>query len=212
MGTTEEKIKKMQNLARRAAVKEEYDEVANLTREQIESDLDNDVAATALAQFKTVADNTVVMVDNDDLVKYEGMTIRQIAAQENKHICDVILDIAVADELQEAIEQYGPPEIVNTDQGGRFTNAEFVNAVLSRHIRLSMDGKGCWRDNVFIERFWRTLKYEKVYLRAYDTMSAARQSLARYIRFYNGRRPHTANDDLTPNVAYFGALPVTLAA
>lgn len=114
--------------------------------------------------------------------------------------------------LQDAIEQYGPPEIVNTDQGSQFTSAEFVDAVLSHHIRLSMDGKGCWRDNVFIERFWRTLKYEEVYLRAYDTVSAARQSLARYISFYNGRRPHTANDDLTPDTAYFGTLPTTLAA
>ena len=99
MGTTAEKIEKMQDPARRAAVRKEYDEVANLTREQIESGLDNDVAATALVQFRTVGDNTVVMVDNDDLVKYEGMTIRQIAAEENKHVCDVILDIAVADEL-----------------------------------------------------------------------------------------------------------------
>ncbi len=114
--------------------------------------------------------------------------------------------------LQEAIDQYGPPEIVNTDQGSQFTSAEFVDAVLSQHIRLSMDGKGCWRDNVFIERFWRTLKYEEVYLRAYDTVSDARQSLARYIGFYNSRRPHVANDDLTPDAAYFGALPIIRAA
>lgn len=99
MGTTAEKIEKMRDPVRRAAVKREYDEVANLTREEIESELDNDVAATALVQFRTVADNTVIMVDNDDLAEYEGMTIRQIAEKENKHVCDVILDIAVADEL-----------------------------------------------------------------------------------------------------------------
>ena len=114
--------------------------------------------------------------------------------------------------LREAIDRHGPPEIVNTDQGSQFTSAEFVDAVLSRQIRLSMDGKGCWRDNVFIERFWRTLKYEEVYLRAYDTVSDARQSLARYITFYNGRRPHVANDDLTPDAAYFGTLPIIRAA
>ena len=75
-----------------------------------------------------------------------------------------------------------------------------------------MDGKGCWRDNVFIERFWRTLKYEEVYLRAYDTVSAARTSIDRYLGFYNARRPHTANNDLTPDEAYFGALSIKQAA
>ena len=114
--------------------------------------------------------------------------------------------------LQEAIDHYGTPEIVNTDQGSQFTSLDFVNAVLSQGIRLSMDGKGCWRDNVFIERFWRTLKYEEVYLRAYDTVSDARASLATYLSFYNGRRPHVANDDLTPDAAYFGALPINRAA
>ena len=115
MGTTAEKIEKMSDPVRREAVRKEYDEVADLSREQIQGDLDNEVAATALVQFRTVADNTVVMVDNDDLVKYEGMTIRQIAEQENKHICDVILDIAVADELRTTFatppNQYNPNDI-----------------------------------------------------------------------------------------------------
>lgn len=115
MGTTAEKLEKMQDPKRRAAVKQEYDEVAGLTREEIEGDLGNDVAATALVQFRTIADNTVQMVDNDDLVKYEGMTIRQIAAEENKHICDVILDIAVADELRTTFStppnQYNPQDM-----------------------------------------------------------------------------------------------------
>ena len=99
----------------RIAIREEYDSVANATREEFTADLENDIAATALVQFRTVADNQVVMVENDELVKYEGMTIRQIAAKENKHICDVILDIAVADELLTTFatppNQYNPADI-----------------------------------------------------------------------------------------------------
>ena len=116
------------------------------------------------------------------------------------------------DALEEAIDRYGAPEIVNTDQGSQFTSAAFVACVRRHGIALSMDGKGAWKDNVFIERFWRTLKYEEVYLRAYETVSAARESIAKYLAFYNGRRPHTANDDLTPDAAYFGSLPINLAA
>ena len=97
-------------------------------------------------------------------------------------------------------------------QGSQFTSAEFVDAVLCRSVRLSMDGKGSWRDNVFIERFWRTLKYEEVYLRAYDSVSEARESIGRYVAFYNARRPHTANHDLTPDAAYFDKLPLTRVA
>ena len=114
--------------------------------------------------------------------------------------------------LDEAITRYGAPDIVNTDQGSQFTSADFVERVHRDGIALSMDGKGCWRDNVFIERFWRTLKYEEVYLRAYDTVSAARTSIDRYLGFYNARRPHTANNDLTPDEAYFGALSIKQAA
>jgi putative transposase len=114
--------------------------------------------------------------------------------------------------LEDAIARYGAPEIVNTDQGSQFTSMAFVETVGRHDIALSMDGKGAWRDNVFIERFWRTLKYEEVYLRAYDTVSEARQSIGRYLTFYNGRRPHTANDDLTPDRVYFGALPIERAA
>jgi putative transposase len=114
--------------------------------------------------------------------------------------------------LEEAIDRYGCPEIVNTDQGSQFTSGEFVECVHRHGIALSMDGRGAWKDNVFIERFWRTLKYEEVYLRAYETVSAARESISRYLAFYNARRPHTANDDLTPDAAYFGALPIRSAA
>ena len=114
--------------------------------------------------------------------------------------------------LEEAIDRYGCPEIVNTDQGSQFTSSDFVDRVRRHGIALSMDGKGAWKDNVFIERFWRTLKYEEVYLRAYESVSAARESIRRYLAFYNARRPHTANDDLTPDAAYFGALSIKSAA
>jgi len=114
--------------------------------------------------------------------------------------------------LEEAIGRYGCPQIVNTDQGSQFTSAAFVELVHSHGIRLSMDGKGAWKDNVFIERFWRTLKYEEVYLRAYESVSAARASIAKYLAFYNGRRPHSAIGDLTPDAAYFGTLSVKQAA
>lgn len=114
--------------------------------------------------------------------------------------------------LEDAIGRHGAPGIVNTDQGSQFTSNDFVACARRNGIALSMDGKGSWRDNVFIERFWRTLKYEEVYLRAYETVSAARESIGRYLAFYNGRRPHTANDDLTPDVAYFGALSIIEAA
>ena len=114
--------------------------------------------------------------------------------------------------LEEAIVRYGRPEIVNTDQGSQFTGSEFIAVLKTRNIAISMDGKGCWRDNVFIERFWKTLKYEEVYLRAYDTVSEARSLIARYISFYNGRRPHTALADQTPDAAYFASRELKAAA
>jgi len=114
--------------------------------------------------------------------------------------------------LEEAMGRHGVPEIVNTDQGSQFTSLEFIEALKRRHIAISMDGRGCWRDNVFIERFWKTLKYEEVYLRAYDTVSEARASIARYLAFYNGRRPHTALADRTPDAAYFATRELKAAA
>lgn len=114
--------------------------------------------------------------------------------------------------LEEAIGRYGVPEIVNTDQGSQFTGSEFIGALKHHNIAISMDGRGCWRDNVFIERFWKTLKYEEVYLRAYDTVSEARASISRYIGFYNGRRPHTALADRTPDAAYFASPELKVAA
>jgi putative transposase len=114
--------------------------------------------------------------------------------------------------VEEAIAKYGTPEIFNTDQGCQFTSAEFVGLLKSHNIQISMDGKGCWRDNVFVERLWKTIKYEEVYLRAYESVSEARQSLSQYIRFYNTRRPHSALDGQTPDTAYFTQRPALLAA
>jgi putative transposase len=115
--------------------------------------------------------------------------------------------------LREAAARWGSPEIVNTDQGSQFSGAEFVAEVARIGARQSMDGKGCWRDNVFVERLWRSVKYEEVYLKAYDSVSAARQGLAVYIDFYNSRRPHQSHDGRTPDMIYFGTLqPLAEAA
>jgi putative transposase len=97
-------------------------------------------------------------------------------------------------------------------QGSQFTSAVFTGALLAKGIAISMDGKGAWRDNVFVERLWRTIKYEEVYLRAYDTVSDARGSLGRYIAFYNSRRPHSSLDRQPPDRAYFNRLPLLAAA
>jgi len=105
--------------------------------------------------------------------------------------------------LEEAIERYGAPEIFNTDQGSQFTSDEFTS-VLKRHdIRISMDGKGRWIDNVFVERLWRSVKYEEVYLKAYDGIRAARHSLADYFTFYNTERRHQSLDRRTPDSVYY---------
>jgi putative transposase len=108
--------------------------------------------------------------------------------------------------------KYGTPEIMNTDQGSQFTSAAFISVLHENGISISMDGKGCWRDNVFVERLWRTIKYEEIYLHAYDTVSAAKANLARYLQFYNSRRPHSSLDGLPPDAAYFNLLPQKIAA
>ena len=114
--------------------------------------------------------------------------------------------------LEEALACHGKPDIFNTDQGSQFTGAAFTGALASRGIAISMDGKGAWRDNVFVERLWRSVKYEEVYLRAYDSVSEARTAIGRYLDFYNRRRPHSSLDGTTPDQAYFTALPLRLAA
>ena len=114
--------------------------------------------------------------------------------------------------LEDALARHGKPEIFNTDQGSQFTGSAFISVLASNAIAISMDGKGAWRDNVFIERLWRSVKYEEVYLRAYQSVSEARHSIGRYLDFYNGRRPHSSLDDATPDQAYFNQPPFRLAA
>ena len=114
--------------------------------------------------------------------------------------------------LEEALVRHGRPEIFNTDQGSQFTSKGFTDVLVKNGIAISMDGRGSWRDNVFVERLWRSIKYEEVYLRAYDTVSEARASLGRYLAFYNGRRPHSSLDRQTPDQAYFTRLPQSVAA
>lgn len=109
--------------------------------------------------------------------------------------------------LEEAFARHGRPEIFNTDQGSQFTSAVFTEALSSQGVTVSMDGRGSWRDNIFIERFWRSIKYEEIYLHAYDSVSAARRGIDRYIDFYNSRRPHSALDRSTPDEFYFASLP-----
>jgi putative transposase len=114
--------------------------------------------------------------------------------------------------LEDALARHGRPGIFNTDQGSQFTGAAFTSVLIENGIAISMDGKGAWRDNVFVERLWRSVKYEEVYLKAYDTASEARASIGRYLDFYNRRRPHSSLDGATPDHAYFTPLPLRMAA
>ena len=114
--------------------------------------------------------------------------------------------------LEEAMTKYGKPEIFNTDQGSQFTSEAFTRVLIDNGIAISMDGKGAWRDNVFVERLWKSVKYEEVYLRAYDSVADARASLQKYLAFYNQRRPHSSLDRRTPDEAYFDHLPQRAAA
>jgi len=114
--------------------------------------------------------------------------------------------------VEAALAQYAKPEIFNTDQGSQFTSAEFTGLLRDNAIAISMDGKGAWRDNVFVERIWRSVKYEEVYLRAYDSVAEARTSIGRYLAFYNSKRPHSSLDARTPDRAYLDHLPQVAAA
>ncbi len=137
--------------------------------------------------------------------------------------------------LEEALARYGKPEIFNTDQGSQFTSADFLEVLTKNKIQISMDGsnrpvwarsgtpsmcpdrtltdgKGAWRDNVFVERLWKSIKYEEVYLHAYDSVSAAKAGIARYVAFYNTRRPHSSLDRKTPDVFYYNSQPFAAAA
>lgn len=116
------------------------------------------------------------------------------------------------DALTEALAKYGVPQIFNTDQGCQFTSERWLEPLEQRGVRISMDGVGRWRDNVLIERLWRSVKYEEVYLRAYQTAGDARASLTNYFAFYNSRRPHRSLDGATPDSVYFHSLPLAAAA
>ena len=104
--------------------------------------------------------------------------------------------------IEQAFARFGVPEIINTDQGSQFTAEEFTKAVLDSGGKLSMDGRGAWRDNVFIERLWRSVKYECVYLKAYDGVSAARSDIGRYMDWFNTDRAHSRLNGATPQQAY----------
>ena len=115
--------------------------------------------------------------------------------------------------IEQALARYHAPEIVNTDQGSQFTAEEFTSVVLAAGCKLSMDGRGAWRDNVFVERLWRSVKYERVYLKAYDSVSAARADIAQYMDWFNHERPHSNLERFTPDETYFaGLLQLQLAA
>jgi len=109
--------------------------------------------------------------------------------------------------IEQALTRWGTPDILNTDQGSQFTADEFTRVVLDAGCKLSMDGRGAWRDNVFVERLWRSVKYERVYLKAYDSVSAARADIAHYLNWYNADRPHSSLERSTPDEWYFAALP-----
>ena len=125
----------------------------------------------------------------------------------------IALEAAVCIEaVEEALARYSKPDIFNTDQGSQFTSVEFIKVLAGAEVKISMDGKGAWRDNVFVERLWRTIKYEEVYLHAYASMPEARASIGRYVGFYNGRRPHSSLDGNTPDQACFNAQSIQVAA
>ena len=124
---------------------------------------------------------------------------------------DMAVDFCL-EAVEEAIARHGTPGIFNTDQGSQFTSLAFTGLLTDNGIAISMDGKGAWRDNVFIERVWRSVKYEEVYLRAYDSVREARVSISRYLAFYNGRRPHSSLDGRTPDEAYFCLKEAAVAA
>ena len=114
--------------------------------------------------------------------------------------------------VRDAMARHGKPQIFNTDQGSQFTSADFTGLLADNGVAISMDGKGAWRDNVFVERLWRSVKYEEVYLRAYDSVAEARASIGRYLDFYNRKRPHSSLGGRTPDEAYFDRQPQAPAA
>ncbi len=129
------------------------------------------------------------------------------------HRLSITMDTSFClDALEEVVARYGKPEILNTDQGSQFTSLAFTQVLTENDIRISMDGNGAWRDNVFVERLWRTVKFEHVYLHAYESTSEAKSRIAHYFDFYNHRRPHSRLDRSTPDQVSFDSLPSSKAA
>ena len=125
----------------------------------------------------------------------------------------ITMDVSFCMEaLEEALSRNEKPEIFNTDQGSQFTSEAFTGRLKEEGIRISMDGKGRWRDNVFVERVWKSIKYEEVYLHAYESVQQARESIGRYLKFYNSVRPHSSLGAFTPDQVYFNRLPESMAA
>jgi putative transposase len=114
--------------------------------------------------------------------------------------------------LETAMRRFGRPAIFNTDQASQFTSLAFTQALKDAGVAISMDGKGCWRDNVFVERLWRSIKYEEVYLHAYESVAQARARIGAYLDFYNRLRPHSALGGMTPDEAYAAMLPAIAEA
>ena len=114
--------------------------------------------------------------------------------------------------VEEAIERYGAPEIFNTDQGAQFTATDFTDVLKLHKIQISMDGRGRWMDNIYVERLWRSLKYEEVYLKAYETVAEARRSIAEYLDYFNTGRRHQSLGRRTPDDVFSEARPVRAAA
>ena len=142
------------------------------------------------------------------LVAVMDWATRKVLAWRLSNTMDVAFCVAA---VEEALMRFGSPEIFNTDQGSQFTSPQFTGVLTDAAVRISMDGRGRWMDNVFIERLWRSLKYECVYLHVFETGSELRAGLARWIGYYNARRPHSSLGGQTPNEAY-DAIELRLAA
>ena len=138
------------------------------------------------------------------LVAIMGWASRKVLAWRLSNTMDASFCVEA---LEEAIDRYGVPEIFNSDQGSQFTSDDFTDVLSSRKIRISMDGRGRWVDNVFVERLWRSVKYEEVYLKAYESLGEARRGLGDYFEFYNSRRRHQGLDYRTPDEVYWDTLP-----